>query len=171
MDDTRPVPCQRTPGTNPGSRLSPLRSHPDSRLRRLPRRLRDFSVSFTTRHPGSTRNTNQEGPAVNNVTTSVESATNPNCATPPPARSPSPSTAQTPTSSGSPSSPGDAPPKPSPNTSTKAAKSQSKVPYESASGSPTTAPWRYDVKVHARRVDFFAKPRQADDLEPAGVVS
>ena len=36
---------------------------------------------------------------------------------------------------------------------------------------PDNGPKRYDVKVHARRVDFLAKPRYADDLEQAGVTS
>jgi len=32
---------------------------------------------------------------------------------------------------------------------------------------PDNGPKRYDVKVHARRVDFLAKPRSADEPEAA----
>jgi len=36
---------------------------------------------------------------------------------------------------------------------------------------PDNGPKRYDVKVHARRVDFLAKPRSADEPEPATAAS
>ena len=36
---------------------------------------------------------------------------------------------------------------------------------------PDNGPKRYDVKVHARRVDFLAKPRNADEPEPAAASS
>jgi single-strand DNA-binding protein len=34
---------------------------------------------------------------------------------------------------------------------------------------PNEGPKRHDVKVHARRVDFLAKPREADDRQSATV--
>jgi hypothetical protein len=36
---------------------------------------------------------------------------------------------------------------------------------------PDNGPKRYDVKVHARRVDFLAKPRSADEPQPAAATS
>ncbi len=36
---------------------------------------------------------------------------------------------------------------------------------------PDNGPKRHDVKVHARRVDFLAKPRSGAEHEPAGTAS
>ena len=36
---------------------------------------------------------------------------------------------------------------------------------------PDTGPKRHDVKVHARRVDFLAKPRNSEEREPATATS